>query len=735
MGAPQIVYPAISRPVVQSERSVVLEIAQYKLGRLSTRLLPLLIVTLLAGAMLLVACSGDDDQQQAVAQQDQEQERAAPSSPAEQQQQSQEQQAVATAAPTQQQQEETRERLEDVEGEIQVDGSSTVFPITEAMAEEFGNLTDRDVRVTVGVSGTGGGFKRFCAGETDISNASRPIKESEVELCTEAGIDFIEIPVAFDGLTVVINPDNDWVDFLTVEELNHIFRPDDFAITWADVRAGFPDVEIALYAPGADSGTFDYFTEAINGDGGVHRSDNTTFSEDDNVLVQGVSADRGGIGYFGFSYYANNADVLKAVPVVNDAGNAVTPSNGTINDGSYNPLSRPLFIYVSVSSLERDEVAAFVEYFLTDGVWLVDTPEVGYVQLPEAIYAAALERVHNGETGSAIHSAPEGATLAQIFGAESMPMAMDLSSLEGEIAVDGSSTVFPITEAMAEEFGILTERGVRVTVGVSGTGGGFKRFCAGETDISDASRPIKDSEVELCAEAGIEFIEVPVAFDGLTVVINPDNDWVDFLTVEELNHIFRPDDYAVTWADVRDGFPDVEIALYAPGADSGTFDYFTEAINGDGGVHRSDNTTFSEDDNVLVQGVSADRGGIGYFGFSYYANNADVLKAVPVVNDAGNAVTPSNGTINDGSYNPLSRPLFIYVSVASLEREEVAAFVEYFLTDGVWLVDTPEVGYVQLPQAIYAAALSRVENAVTGSAIADASEGETLAEIFGAGAG
>ena len=215
---------------------------------------------------------------------------AAPSSPADdQQQQSQEQQAVATAAPTQQQEQETRERLEDVEGEIQVDGSSTVFPITEAMAEEFGNLTDRDVRVTVGVSGTGGGFKRFCAGETDISNASRPIKESEVELCTEAGIDFIEVPVAFDGLTVVINPDNDWVDFLTVDELNHIFRPDDFAITWADVRAGFPDVEIALYAPGADSGTFDYFTEAINGDGGVHRSDNTTFSEDDNVLVQGVS--------------------------------------------------------------------------------------------------------------------------------------------------------------------------------------------------------------------------------------------------------------------------------------------------------------------------------------------------------------------------------------------------------------------------------------------------------------
>ena len=316
---------------------------------------------------------------------------------------------------------------------------------------------------------------------------------------------------------------------------------------------------------------------------------------------------------------------------------------------------------------------------------------------------------------------------------QASPDSQPLNGLTGEIQVDGSSTVFPITESIAEEFGSLTDRGVRVTVGVSGTGGGFKRFCAGETDISDASRPIKDSEVELCAENGIDFIEVPVAFDGLTVVINPDNDWVDFLTVEELNYIFRPDNFATSWADVRDGFPDIEIAIYAPGADSGTFDYFTEAINGDNGVHRSDNTTFSEDDNVLVQGVSNDRGGIGYFGFSYYANNADALKAVPVVNDAGDPVIPSNGTINDGSYNPLSRPLLIYVAVASLEREEVAAFVEFFLTDGAWLVDTPEVGYVQLPEAIYAAILSRVQNAVTGSAIAGAPEGATLAEIYGAG--
>ena len=414
----------------QSERSViVLDTVQNRLeriGRGGFGLLPLVAVALLAAAMVLIACSGDDEQQSDAQSDQQQQQQAsvsgttASSSDDEQQSaaQTDQQQAAATAPPTQQQEQATREQLSGIEGEIQVDGSSTVFPITEAMAEEFGILTDRGVRVTVGVSGTGGGFKRFCAGETDISDASRPIKDSEVELCTEAGIEFVEVPVAFDGLTVVINPDNDWVDFLTVDELNHIFRPDDYAISWADVRDGFPDLEIALYAPGADSGTFDYFTEAINGDGGVHRSDNTTFSEDDNVLVQGVASDRGGVGYFGFSYYANNADALKAVPVVNDAGDKVTPSSETINDGSYNPLSRPLFIYVSVESLEREEVAAFVEYFLTDGTWLVDTPEVGYVQLPQAIYTAVLSRVEDGVTGSAMAEAEEGASLAEIYGAE-----------------------------------------------------------------------------------------------------------------------------------------------------------------------------------------------------------------------------------------------------------------------------------------------------------------------------
>ena len=354
--------------------------------------------------------------------------------------------------------------------------------------------------------------------------------------------------------------------------------------------------------------------------------------------------------------------------------------------------------------------------------WLL--PLLLLIGLAAAVACGGDEQQQTTEQEQTIVDAPQ----QQSSGSSSQTASTTLS---GEISVDGSSTVFPITEAMAAEFGIANPD-VRVTVGVSGTGGGFKRFCAGETDISDASRPVKDSEVEICDENGIDFIELPVAYDGLTVVVHPDNDWVDSLTVAELNHIFRPEDYAVTWADVRTGFPDVEISLFAPGADSGTFDYFTETINDDGGVHRSDNTTFSEDDNVLVQGVSGERGGIGYFGFSYYANNSDRLKAVPVVNDAGDAVSPSLETINGGSYNPLSRPLFIYVSLASLERPEVAAFVEYYLTDGVFLVDSPEVGYVQLPGAVYTAVLGRVQNRIAGSAIAAASEGQTLASIYGA---
>jgi phosphate transport system substrate-binding protein len=247
--------------------------------------------------------------------------------------------------------------------------------------------------------------------------------------------------------------------------------------------------------------------------------------------------------------------------------------------------------------------------------------------------------------------------------------------LDGSIEIDGSSTVVPLTDAVAEDYA-AEEPGVTVNVGFSGTGGGFERFCNGETDVSNASRPIKDEEAETCSSNGIEFTEMRVATDALTVVTSADTDWVDCLTVEELNHVYRAEDPAQTWADVNGDWPDTPIDIYSPGADSGTYDYFSEAILDDEAPRQDAN--FQEDDNILVQGVSGTQGAVGYFGYSYYEENADSLKAIAVDGGEG-CVEPSVETAMDGSYAPLARPLFIYVSNEALERPEVGDFVTYYL--------------------------------------------------------
>lgn len=272
--------------------------------------------------------------------------------------------------------------------------------------------------------------------------------------------------------------------------------------------------------------------------------------------------------------------------------------------------------------------------------------------------------------------------------------------LSGMVAIDGSSTVFPISEAMAEEFQIAN-RGVRVTVGISGTGGGFKKFCGGETDISDASRPIKVSERELCAENGIEPIELTVAWDGLTVVANPANQWAACMTVDELKRIWQPGSSIQKWTEVRSEWPDQEIKLYGPDTDSGSFDYFTEAIVGEEDASRSDYTA-SADDNVLVIGVEGDEGALGYFGFAYYEESSDKLSAV-AIDDGNGCVAPTRESIKSGEYAPLSRPMFIYVRRDALERPEVRAFVDFYLTNATALV--PEVGYVPLGDADYTSML------------------------------
>ena len=278
----------------------------------------------------------------------------------------------------------------ELRGVVSLDGSSTVFPISEAVAEEFLTVAPR-VRVTVGVSGTGGGFKKFLAEETDINDASRAISESEQAQADANGIDYLEIPVAFDGLSVVVNPQNDWVDYLTVAELQKIWQPGSTVDTWDDIRPGWPNEPVRLYGPGTDSGTFDYFTEAINGESGASRPDYTA-SEDDNVLVQGIAGDEHAMGFFGFAYYAENQQRLRVVPI--DSGNGpVTPSPTTINDGTYSPLSRPIFIYLNTASLARPEVRAFVDFYLDNAGVLAN--EVGYIELPEAMYQEARDKVSN----------------------------------------------------------------------------------------------------------------------------------------------------------------------------------------------------------------------------------------------------------------------------------------------------------------------------------------------------
>lgn len=280
---------------------------------------------------------------------------------------------------------------------VRIDGSSTVYPVTEVAAEQFQKQQGGKIRVTVGISGTGGGFKKFCRGETDISNASRPILAKEMEECKKNNIQYIELPVAYDALTVVVNPQNTWAKSLTVAELKKVWEPNSKINNWNQIRSEFPNLPLKLFGAGADSGTFDYFTEAINGKAKASRKDYTA-SEDDNVLVQGVSRERGALGYFGYAYYAENKNKLKPVAIDNGRG-PVMPSEKTVLDGTYQPLSRPIFIYVNANSAKRPEVRQFVSYYLSNGPAIVKKSK--YVPLPSSAYKAILARFNKNQVGTA----------------------------------------------------------------------------------------------------------------------------------------------------------------------------------------------------------------------------------------------------------------------------------------------------------------------------------------------
>lgn len=308
-------------------------------------------------------------------------------------------------------------------GTIEIDGSSTVYPISEAAASGF-NKSYPNVKVNVGVSGTGGGFKRFTKGETDISDASRPIKDSEFAACKEAGVSFYELPVAYDGLTLVVHKDNDWVDHLTVDEIKKIFTTAGNAKTWSEVRAGWPESEIKIFAPGTDSGTFDYFKEVVVGKSETSLRADMSTSEDDNVLVTGVSGSPNAIGFFGVAYYEENKDKLKSVAVVNPStGAKVSPTATTIEDGTYAPFSRPLFIYVNAKSFQRAEVRQFVAYYLQNAPKMAQT--TGYVALPAAIYREGMMRCRAQAKGAGTHYLTEsmekrGGAVTEVYKSENL---------------------------------------------------------------------------------------------------------------------------------------------------------------------------------------------------------------------------------------------------------------------------------------------------------------------------
>lgn len=272
------------------------------------------------------------------------------------------------------------------------------------------------------------------------------------------------------------------------------------------------------------------------------------------------------------------------------------------------------------------------------------------------------------------------------------------ASLNGNVKIDGSSTVYPITEAIAEEYRAVAPN-VKVTVGVSGTGGGFKKFSRGETDINDASRPIKDSEAEACKASNVEYLSLMIAYDGLAVVVNPQNTWVDHFTVEELKKIWEPaaEGKVMLWSDIRPEWPKERINLYGPDAASGTYDYFTEAIVGESGHSRGDYTN-SSDDNVLVQGIATDQYALGFFGLAYYEENMNKLKVIGVDNGKG-VVIPSFESVSNSTYAPLSRPVFIYVSKVAAQRPEVKSFVNYYIDKAGSI--SKDVGYVSLPAELY----------------------------------
>ncbi|MDA0245775.1 MAG: PstS family phosphate ABC transporter substrate-binding protein [Chloroflexi bacterium] len=613
------------------------------------------ILTLALMSLLIAACTSApqaiEQPEATAAPAEQVEATAAPEEPA----------AEPTAAPVEVEAEMTGTMLPEVNplevtGDIVSAGSSTVFPLTEAMAVRF-----RDEgyagNVTIDSIGTGAGFERFCvAGESDISNASRPIKDSEIESCRAIGREPLEFRVGTDALAVVVSSENDFATDITMEELALLFST---AENWSDVRPEWPNEPILRFSPGTDSGTFDYFIEAVfeSEEEPILSAERLQLSEDDNVLVQGVEGSPYAIGYFGYAYYQENADRLHVLAINGVEG---TPEN--VDAGTY-VLARPIFIYSTAEIMqEKPQVAAFINFYLT--YVNEEIFEVGYYPAPADALEISMQSWLDGISAE-VTEAPAVETI--------LPEVNPLE-VTGDIVSAGSSTVFPLSEAMAVRFRDEGYAG-NITIDSIGTGAGFERFCvAGESDISNASRPIKDSEIESCRAIGREPLEFRVGTDALAVVVSSENDFATDVTMEELALLFST---ATNWSDVRPEWPNEPILRFSPGTDSGTFDYFIEAVfeSEEEPILSAERLQLSEDDNVLVQGVEGSPYAIGYFGFAYYQENADRLNVLSI-----NGVEGSPENVDAGTY-VLARPIFIYSTAEIMqEKPQVAAFINFYLT-------------------------------------------------------